>query len=91
MSKSRKIPLTKKQQYALFDIRGTPDAVHSMIYSMDTVNGKEVLKGSSDDFDELLSLISEEIGEGLCPKKNITPLLQICEKVDPESLDWIGM
>jgi len=54
--------------------------------------GKDhILKGESEDFDDLLSLISEEIGEGMCTKANGRYLLAVCKKIDPSSLDWIGM
>ncbi|MBF0363723.1 MAG: hypothetical protein HQK49_22075 [Oligoflexia bacterium] len=86
-----KVLISEKEHYALIDIRDVPDCVHHMVYGANHIKDKYVLEGEKDSFDELLSLISEEIGEGLCPKKNIPTLLSICKKVNPESLDWIGM
>ena len=85
------IQLTTKQYSALLNIYGPPESVHEMIMSSELRNGKNILTGDDEDFDELLSLISEEIGEGLCPATNIQHLLSVCKKVDPSSLDWIGM
>lgn len=85
-----KIVISDKEQSVLIDIRGMPERVYSMVYAFQQENGKNVLEGDDDDFDELLRLISEEIGEGLCPKKNIPILLGVCKKIDPESLNWIG-
>jgi len=85
-----KVLITEKEHDTLIDIRGLPDSVYSMVYAFKKEKGKCVLEGEQGDFDDLLSLISEEIGEGLCSRKNIPALLGICKKVDPESLDWIG-
>lgn len=86
-----KVIVSKKEFDALMDIRGLPDSVYRMLYSFKEDRGKPVLEGDESDFEELLSLISEEVGVGLCPKKNVSSLLSVCEKVDPNSLDWIGM
>lgn len=85
-----KIVISDKEQGALIDIRGMPDRVYSMVYAFRQENGKNVLEGDDSDFDELLRLISEEIGERLCSKKNIPLLLRVCKKIDPDSLNWIG-
>lgn len=90
MNSVEKILISQKEHNALMDIRGMPDSVHSMVYSFKMEKDKYVLKGDNEAFEELLSLISEEIGEGLCPRKNVSTLLKICERIDPESLAWIG-
>jgi adenosyl cobinamide kinase/adenosyl cobinamide phosphate guanylyltransferase len=90
MNSIEKILISQKEHCALMDIRGMPDSVHSMVYSSKMEKDKHVLTGADEAFEELLSLISEEIGEGLCPQKNISLLLKICKRIDPESLDWIG-
>jgi hypothetical protein len=86
-----KVLISKKEFNALMDIRGLPDTVYSMLYAFKEENGKHVLEGDEESFDDLLSLISEEIEVEFCPKKNISALLGVCKKVDPESLEWIGM
>ena len=68
-----KISLSKREYSTLMDIRGAPEDVHFMIYASKTEKGRNVLEGDEEIFDGLLSLISEEIGEGLCPSKNISP------------------
>jgi hypothetical protein len=90
MNSKEKILISKKEHNALMDIRGMPDSVHLMVYSSKMEKDKHVLMGNDETFEELLSLISEEIGEELCPRKNISTLLKICERIDPESLTWIG-
>jgi hypothetical protein len=61
-----------------------------MVMSANFNDGKYSIEGDEEDFDDLLNLISEEIGEGLCSSKNATALLAVCKKVDPSSLNWIG-
>jgi len=85
-----KISLTKIQYWALMNIYGPPTNVHLMIMTAKSNDGKYLIEGDDEDFEDLLSLISEEIGEGLCSRKDATTLLGICKKVDPSSLDWIG-
>lgn len=85
------ITVTNAQYHALSDIYGPPQNVHYLIMCSSPVDGKWVLDGDDDVFDELLSVISEEIGEGLCSKTNARALLGVCKKIDPSSLDWIGM
>jgi hypothetical protein len=85
-----KISLTKAQYWALMDIYGPPASVHQMIMCADLKDGKYFMQGDEEDFEDLLNLISEEIGECLCSEKNATALLGVCKKVDPTSLDWIG-
>jgi len=84
------ISLTKNQYWALMNIYGPPKNVHDMIMNADLVDGKYLMESDEEDFDDLLSLISEEIGEGLCSNKDAITLLGVCKKVDPTSLDWIG-
>lgn len=48
------------------DIYGPPENVHSMIMLSNRDGKNQILEGDEKDFDDLLSLISEEIGEGLC-------------------------
>ena len=67
-----------------------PDSVHSMFYSSKMEKDKFILKGDNETFEALLSLISEEVGDELCPQKNISTLLKVCKRIDPESLAWIG-
>lgn len=85
------ISLTRIQYSALMDIYGPPENVHYMIMTSKPEGNRWILKGDDDDFEDLLTIISEDIGEGLCSKKNINSLLAVCKKVDPTSLDWIGM
>ena len=84
------IQLSNSEYGALMDIKGPPENVHSMIMTAGVSNKTWTLDGDEADFDDLLNLISEEIGEDFCPKKNVRPLLRVCKKVDPESLNWIG-
>lgn len=86
-----KISVTLTQYAALLDIYGPPQNVHSLINCSRTKNGQFILEGEPEDFDELLSVISEEIGEDFCSKSNAKSLLAVCKKIDPGSLDWIGM
>ncbi len=85
-----KISLTGTQYSALMDILGPPENVHHMIMDSFLESNKWTLEGDDDDFDDLLALISEEIGEGMCSKKNAQHLMAICKKTDPSSVDWIG-
>ena len=86
-----KIILSKKEYRALDEIRGAPEDVHYMVMCSKEEQGRMVLEGNESTFEELLGLISEEISERLCPAKNISPLLGICKKINPSSLDWVGM
>ena len=83
--------VTHAQYSALMDIYGPPANVHDMIMLSKPKGKSWILEGDEDVFDDLLSLISEEIGEGMCTKTNAKHLIGICKKVDPESLNWIGM
>ena len=85
-----KVTVSGKQYFALLNIYGPPANVHHMIMCARGEIGFYIIEGEGEDFDELLSLISEEIGEGLCSKSDARELLSICKKVDPASLDWIG-
>lgn len=85
-----KISITKTQYWALMDIYGPPKNVHHMIMNVDLKDGKYLMEGDDEDFEDLLSLISEEVGEGICSSKDATILLSVCKKVDPSSLNWIG-
>lgn len=85
------VSVTSAQYSALMDIYGPPNNVHDMIMLSRSSGKGQILEGEEEDFDDLLSLISEEIGEGMCNKTNAKRLLAICKKIDPESLDWIGM
>jgi hypothetical protein len=86
-----KIYLTKIQYYALMNIYGPPANVHHMIMAAELKDGKYFIEeNDEEDFEDLLNLISEEIGEGLCSKKDAISLLGVCKKVDPNSLNWIG-
>jgi len=86
-----KITLSNLEYSALMNIRGTPDKVHDMIFGADNLGKDWELEGDEEAFDELLSTISEEICYELSSKKSFPALLRICKKVDPESLDWVGM
>ena len=86
-----KVTLSTKEYRALADIRGAPEDVHYMIMCSKREKGRDVLVGDESTFEKLLSLISEEIGEGLCPSKNVSQLLGVCRKIEPSSLDWVGM
>lgn len=85
-----KVSITKTQYSALMNISGPPNNVHDMIMNTALVDGKYLMEGDEEDFEDLLNLISEEIGEGLCSNKDATTLLGVCKKVDPSSLNWIG-
>ena len=86
-----KVNIARAQYVALMEIYGPPENVHSMIMCSTPQDGKFILEGSAEDFEDLLSLIGEEIGDGICSKTNAKHLLSVCKKVDPSSLDWIGM
>ena len=81
------IYVTQPQYSALMDIYGPPSNVHEIIMISKRQGKGQLLKGDEEDFDDLLSLISEEIGEGMCSKTNAKHLLGICKKIDAESLD----
>ncbi len=83
--------ITRTQYSALSDIYGPPEKVHFMLMTSCPVDGGWLLRGSEESFNELLLVISEEIGEGFCTKSNARAMIGVCKKVDPESLDWIGM
>jgi hypothetical protein len=86
-----KVELSKAQYNALLDIYGPPEAVHYMLMTAKPFTNKYVIDGTADEFEQLLNIISEEIGEGICSQTNAKHLLSVCKKVDPSSLDWIGM
>ena len=85
------VSLTNAQYSALMDIYGPPENIHFMIMTSRSKDGRVILEGDEEDFEDLLNIISEDIAEDLSPKKNIRNLLAVCKKVDPTSLDWIGM
>lgn len=91
MKNKRRVWLTPKEYTALMDIRGLPENVHFMVCCSEMKNGRQALDGDPKTFQDLLGVISEEIAEELCPRRNVSALVNICKKVDPESLDWIGM
>jgi hypothetical protein len=84
------VTISMKQYAALSGIYGPPQNIHYMIVCASFENENWVLEGKTEEFDELLSLISEVIGEGLCSTANARELLGICKQIDPSSLDWIG-
>ena len=86
-----KIPVSNTQYSALIDIYGPPENVHDLIMCSEPKDGKLLLQGEKKDFDDLLSVISEDIDSGLCSKTNARHLLGVCKKIEPSSLDWIGM
>lgn len=51
-----KVLISKKEFGVLLDIRGVPDTVHSMLYAFKEEDGKHVLEGDEDSFDDLLGL-----------------------------------
>jgi hypothetical protein len=86
-----KIELSNPQYNALLHIYGPPETVHYMFMTAKIVNKTYVINGTNDEFEELLNVISEEIGEGNCSRTNAKHLFSVCKKVDPSSLNWIGM
>lgn len=86
-----KVAVTYAQHRALTNIYGPPENVYNLIWDARNNDTRYFLEGDSDDFDDLLCVISEEVGESLCSKADAKALLQVCKKVDPTSLDWIGM
>jgi hypothetical protein len=83
--------ITDTQYLALNAIYGPPEDVHYLILLAERRDKGWLLEGEEHVFESLLSTISEEIGEGLCSNTNASRLLSICKKIDPSSLDWIGM
>ena len=86
-----KINVSTTQYTALLDIYGPPENVHYLLMCSEPKDGKFVLEGEKEDFDDLLSVISQDIGSGLCSKTTARQLLGVCKKIEPSSLDWIGM
>ena len=86
-----KVNVSNAQYSALMEIYGLPENVNSMIMCCAPEAGKWTLEGDAEDFEDLLSVISEEIGKGVCSQTNARHLSSLCKKVDPSSLDWIGM
>jgi len=86
-----KINVSNAQYAALMEIHGPPENVNSMIMCCAPKAGKWTLEGDAKDFEDLLSVIGEEIGEGICSQTNCKHLRSVCKKVDRSSLDWIGM
>lgn len=86
-----KVIVSTAQYSALMDIYGPQENVHNMIMCGLPKDGKFTLQGETQDFEDLLSVISEDIGSGLCSKTNAKQLLGVCKKIDPSSLDWIGI
>jgi hypothetical protein len=81
------IKLTDTQYTSLLNIYGPPANVHDMIMC----SANSTLNGDEDDFNDLMTLIGEEIGEGLCSVADTKRLRAIAKKVDPSSVHWIGM
>lgn len=61
-----------------------------MIMAAELKDRKYLIEGNEEEyFEDLLNLINEEIGEGLCSRKDAISLLDLCKKIDPYSLNWI--
>jgi len=86
-----RLKLTAREYGALIAIRGMPENVHYMVHTARTNDHGYVLKGEGKTLNELLDLLSEELSDAICPRKNVQSLLRICKKVDPDCLEWIGL
>jgi hypothetical protein len=86
-----KVALTKAEYRAVNALRGLPEGAHMLIMcSRLTETGGE-LSGSEDAFEELVSFIGEEIGEGMLSAAAARTLSKLCVKIDPECGEWLGM
>jgi len=86
-----KATLNKSQYRAVNDLRGLPSDAHMLIMcSRPTATGA-TLEGSEQAFEELVAFIGEEIAEGILSATSIRALSSLCEKIDPDCVDWLGM
>lgn len=74
--------VTRSQYSALDDIRGLAASAHTMFMCADRTPEGWILKGSAKAFDELLSDLHMEVDERMCPKKNLSKLVQIINKIE---------
>jgi hypothetical protein len=77
------IQLSSKQYSAIVNIRGLPEAAHSMVMCSTFIDDSTVLiDGEEDAFQELGSTISEELDYDMCKKSDQTHLFKVSEKIE---------
>lgn len=86
------LTLTKAQYSAVCDLRGLPQGAHFLIMTSTIApGGGGVLEGSEEDFEALLSHINEDISEGLVKARALRSLVSVCEMINPDSINWLGV
>jgi len=65
-----KVNVSNAQYFALSEIYGPPENVNSMIMCCSPEDGRWTLEGDAEDFEDLISIIGEEIGESICSQTN---------------------
>jgi hypothetical protein len=86
-----RVPLTKAQYRAVNALRGLPEGAHMLIMCSRATETGGVLEGSEDAFEELVSFIGEEMGEGMLSATASQALWSLCVEIDPDSSDWLGV
>lgn len=84
MEEKYSVSLTKAQYNALADIRGLDADAHSLVMCASLAPDGWTLKGTQRDFEKLATNLNEEVGEQLCPQKNIRKLIQIINIIEEQ-------
>ena len=85
-----RVTLNKSQYDALNRLRGLPPGAHMLIMCSELTSDGGVLEGSPEDFAELVDFIGEELSEGMLSARAGKALAALCQKLDPDCLDWLG-
>jgi len=85
------VTLTKAQHRAVNALRGLPAGAHMLVMCSSSTESGGILDGNSNDFDELVSHINEELADGTISASASRTLAAVCVKIDPSSADWLGM
>ncbi len=85
------VKLNTSEYRALNRLRGLPEDAHMLIMCSRMTSTGGTLDGPQKAFDELVAFIDEEFAESLVSAADRRALESICGKIDPNSVDWLGM
>ena len=86
-----KVTLDKAQFRAVNALRGLPEGAHMMVMTSRPIEAGGILEGAREDFDELVSHISEELADAMVSAASGRALASVAIAIDPDSVDWLGM
>lgn len=86
-----KVTLNKTQYRAINDLRGLPPEAHMLVMCARSTDKGGVLDGRPGAFEELVSHIGEELGDGMVSATAGRALASAAVKIDPACADWLGM